>query len=314
MSCDFKNQWFSHPEWWFANDESIDELLVHKYGHLLDEVAFDDAILAILTWDQLARHYYRKELANHIILYFLQKAIALTKGNLCQDYLDSLSPCEFTFYLMPLRHGGSVKDILRVLELSWNKLLKCEETKDECGVLHLKRFLTATYDRMNVEKQRDLLIKQNYIKGKSIINNNTNIGNFEKCKNENGRFILSLSGGVDSMVCSWMLKKLFGDKRIIAVMINYGNRETCDSEVSFVKEWCEKIGITLYVRNLHEINRPTCMKFAMREIYESYTRNVRYECYKNVWEMEFGKGIPTVIMGHNKNYRRDVLLTTISAA
>jgi len=320
----FKNEYLSHPEWWFAKNDEIDDLLAQKFGYLLDKIVFNDDLLAVLVWDQLARHFYRTEYAHHIILYFLQKAIDIVRKNMDIVFLQNLTNCEFTFFLMPLRHGGCVKDVMRVLELSWQRLHKCENESDKDGVIHIKRFLTATYQRMDVKCQRDLLkkYKVSEVEELNVAEiKSRDIGKFESCNLKSGRFILSLSGGVDSMVCSWMLRKMFNQTKIVAVMIDYGNRQTCDAEVSFVTNWCTKLGITLYVRHIQEINRPTCMKFGMREIYETYTRNVRYECYKSVWDLEFGPvgeckyiydDIPTVIMGHNKNDTFENIMTNMT--
>ena len=100
---------------------------------------------------------------------------------------------------------------------------------------------------------------------------------------------VSLSGGVDSMVCSWLLSNMYPG-RVTAIHVNYNNRSTSDEETRFVLWWCRKIGIPCYVRKLHEIKREPCMAHGLRSTYESYTRKVRFHCYKeDITKMIFWK-------------------------
>ena len=48
-------------------------------------------------------------------------------------------------------------------------------------------------------------------------------------------YIISLSGGVDSMVTSYIMKK--NGYNIKAVHISYMNRPECNLEIEFLKEW-----------------------------------------------------------------------------
>jgi tRNA(Ile)-lysidine synthetase-like protein len=112
-----------------------------------------------------------------------------------------------------------------------------------------------------------------------------------------------LSGGVDSIVCCWCLVNTF--KNITALHINYNNRKTSDEEERFVRWWCGKIGIKCYVRKISEIKRDACMKYGLRDVYETYTRNVRYSCYK-----QFGDSV--IILGHNKDDILENLFTNIA--
>ena len=61
--------------------------------------------------------------------------------------------------------------------------------------------------------------------------------------------IVSLSGGVDSMVLTVLLKYL--NRRVICVHINYNNRPESNEEARFLEEWCKYINIEFI---LHEIN------------------------------------------------------------
>jgi tRNA(Ile)-lysidine synthase TilS/MesJ len=70
--------------------------------------------------------------------------------------------------------------------------------------------------------------------------------------------ILGLSGGVDSMVCTYLLKVI--GHPFQAVHINYANRPECPQEVDLLRYWCNLLSIPLIVRTIDEINRPRCME------------------------------------------------------
>jgi len=128
--------------------------------------------------------------------------------------------------------------------------------------------------------------------------------------------IVSLSGGIDSMVVMHHLLSLYPNKKIVAVHINYNNRQDENiKEIMFLKHVCLKIGIKLYVRTLHEITRKNCMKFDLRNTYETYTRNVRYSTYIAVWELEKNQNdnsYPFIVLGHNKDDCIENIFTNMS--
>jgi len=126
--------------------------------------------------------------------------------------------------------------------------------------------------------------------------------NMNKIKNE--IYILSISGGVDSIICSYILK--MHSINFVCVHINYNNREESEKEEEFVKFWCKILGIKLYVRKIHEISRLKCMKYGLRELYETYTKDVRFHTYTKIMEN------PHVILGHNKDDCFENILTNIS--
>ena len=59
-------------------------------------------------------------------------------------------------------------------------------------------------------------------------------------------------------------------------------------EKEFVKDYCNKLHIPFYVRDITELNRSTLKD---RAFYEQYTKNIRYDCYKNLGDI--------IILGHN---------------
>jgi tRNA(Ile)-lysidine synthase TilS/MesJ/uncharacterized protein (DUF924 family) len=116
--------------------------------------------------------------------------------------------------------------------------------------------------------------------------------------------LVSLSGGVDSMLCSYILYLL--KVEFACVHINYMNRAECLEEERFLRYWCEQvIRVPLYVRQIREINRPRCMANGFRDLYESYTHNVRFDTYVNVGEF--------IMLGHNQDDTVENTLTNLAA-
>ena len=115
----------------------------------------------------------------------------------------------------------------------------------------------------------------------------------EFCKRlENKKVLVSLSGGVDSMVLITILHWL--DFPIVAAHINYNNRNETSIEQKFLEEWCEYNGIKLYIKNINEIKRST----TKRSDYETITKNMRLDFYKEIIRNE---NIDYVLLAHHKD-------------
>lgn len=276
----FIDEWRENPKWWFAGVK-YDSHIVEKFGHLLDTNIDRLSLESILIYDQLPRHIFRNMQCNHIIEFFLQKAIAITQKLKIWEISDD----EFaiTFSLMPLRHSNISELVNKAIEIAWSK--------------RLTRFLKACYERCPligpqlyspslVEIVFDKAILSYNPKSEIDIDNSFGIKTSKK-------IIISISGGVDSMVASYMLRK----NVVAAVHINYCNRDTSFMESNFVRWWCNKLKIPLYVRDIVEIKRKQCMDCGLRETYEKYTKKVRFACYKNAL-CDFPDSV--IVLGHNK--------------
>lgn len=323
-----QDAWFQHPEWWFAPDGAYDTIITASFAHFLDIDSSqhnDDlpAIDRILIYDQLPRHVYRKQYASHVIAYFLQKALQVANSLFARD-MDQYSDEQLCFALLPFRHANDFDLITNlVLPRVWNRICKTQ-TKSRM----LQRFIKATYQRMPIIAFPFSYQCSNRSPIPSIpaviYNNFRDILAFcpngqplrPECKfifdhdfHTDGTVILSLSGGVDSMVASWILKNM--QIKIVAVHINYANRQTSDREAAFVMDWCTRyLDIPCHVRRLSEIQRAPCMAHGLRDVYESYTRNVRYQCYKDI-SSQYAFD-PLVVLGHNKDDRLENIFTNIA--
>ena len=107
------------------------------------------------------------------------------------------------------------------------------------------------------------------------------------------KIYVSVSGGVDSMVCLYLLYmyKINHSElnlEIGAISINYNNRTEQHIELFMVSKFCEYLGIKYYVREITELVRT---RDSDRELYESITRQIRFDAYKKM-------NCP-IILGHN---------------
>ena len=113
------------------------------------------------------------------------------------------------------------------------------------------------------------------------------------CKKlSNKKVLVSLSGGVDSMVLITILHWL--DYDVVAGHINYNNREETPIEQEFLENWCSYNNIKLYVKNINEIKRDN----TKRSDYELITKNMRLDFYKDIISKE---NIDYVLLAHHKD-------------
>lgn len=234
----------------------------------------------ILRYDQLPRHLFRGTQSNHIIEYFLQNAL------LYADTVDhkDLTPVQLVFALLPWRHSKDPTLVAQATCIAWKS--------DPSNPL-IQRFLKSSYKKFPL-KGADHVVTPCTSFDRSILKYDPGATAtpipFKYPETCHSRYVISLSGGVDSMVCSWKLR----DGIMAAVHINYGNRPTSDEEAGFVSWWCGIIGIPLFVRKISEIQRAPCKEHGLRETYEEYTRQVRYHCYKERKPFD-------ILLGHNKD-------------
>jgi tRNA(Ile)-lysidine synthetase-like protein len=257
-------------------------------------------------------------------------------------YKNLLNAEEFAFVMLPLRHSNDFENIKYVMSETWEKIELCE---DEIEIQNYKKFIKATYERA-IKQSTDIKEIKIYLERKEIDEEKEfNEDNFlleiakiadkyrhildEKCFDEikeictyldikqlnlkcikklrslrKDNYILSISGGVDSLVCSFILKK--HNINFKCVHINYNNRKESIDEENFVIEWCKLLNINLYVRRIEEINRNQCMKHNLRELYENYTRDVRYNTYLKT-------EINNIILGHNQDDCFENIITNITS-
>lgn len=112
--------------------------------------------------------------------------------------------------------------------------------------------------------------------------------------------IVSLSGGVDSMVASYLLSSLrhSHDLELVCVHLNYNNRPETSKEAEFIHLWCQLLRIPLVFHNITELRRPHGGNSG-REEYERLTRDIRFAQYKKVYESYSDTNVIGVLLGHH---------------
>ena len=128
-------------------------------------------------------------------------------------------------------------------------------------------------------------ILQNYSKIEQLTEN------FSSLEFNEDSYCISLSGGVDSMVLLDILHKR--GKRIIAIHINYNNREETKLEQQFLCDYCKNRNITLFCHSF-DITRGSIK----RSDYESFTKKTKFDIYKSTLK---SYGLKYVILAHHKD-------------
>lgn len=125
---------------------------------------------------------------------------------------------------------------------------------------------------------------------------------------------ISISGGVDSMVTTFVLAlmaKKLGTFSLQAVHLNYLNRQVSTDEANFVVWYCNQLNIPIFLRTIHEIQRGDSKRVreknsedardnssGNRDFYETLTRKIRFDMYDKLPKSE-GQKHSYVVLGHN---------------
>lgn len=343
--------WFNSDTIWFDSTEYDDLVIANKYENLF-LIDFDKNTLVsniyygvgyIILYDQISRHIKRAR--NYPDEYIGEKLEKLLEfiHEFYQTNCNKLNGYDFCFALLPLRHTKDFTNTMYVIDETWAKIFDLGETIGDENLKKIyKRFLKASYDNApngkiyEITNQPNQQVPDNNFNIETFINeysdildtschnykvksesdilelNDLMVKNIFRIKNNlPNNLIVSISGGIDSMVLSWILNILKINYQM--VHINYANRDIiCEREKLMLYEWAKYLNVKLYIRDINEINRNKCMGVDLREMYETYTRDKRYESYidvakENNWEdNSWG-----VLMGHNHDDCFENIFTNI---
>ena len=296
--------WFANEQLWFNCSKEDDLMIKETYLDLLLGDIIKPSIESIILYDQIPRHIYRGDKIK--INYYLN--IALKHVEIILPDIEKYNPKEKCFILLPLRHTFDKGNIMKCLEYidKWQK---------ECENPIYNRFYQASIiSLVKINSSRETLFKFDELKNYSGILDpeSTKQINFKYDKSiydteiykefsrninvlsSDKNIVVSISGGVDSMVCSFLLYYycLKNKNNIIGASINYANRPEQFLEMEMVNYWLSLLKIEHHVKVIDEINR---VRDKTREFYEKITRDIRFELYKKLCY----DGI--VILGHNKD-------------
>jgi tRNA(Ile)-lysidine synthetase-like protein len=115
--------------------------------------------------------------------------------------------------------------------------------------------------------------------------------NFSELEFNESVYCISLSGGVDSMVLLDILHKR--EKQIIAIHVNYNNREESKLEENFLREYCQEREITFICLSF-DITRGSIK----RSEYETMTKKVKFEFYRKIMN---DYGLDCILLAHHKD-------------
>ena len=295
-----KNIWFKSSK---QNDERIKKDL-NKFLPDLDnlEISFDriSLIEGIILTDQVARHIHRndenliKQYGNHAIFY-------------AQEFLKYYVPennFELLFVCLPLRHYPNENRINIVFDVYDSYLNKYPQ--EICYVSNLKKTTEKRYKlflRNNKQFITDIKgnISDKYILDKNSTNNmifdlNKLINSCEykhfSSKLVNEKFLLSLSGGIDSIVLLLLLLGIRKEKNIHfeAFHLNYHKRNESNAEEQYLKRLCVTNNIPFHIRQINNCDNNLNLNW------ENATRIQRFEHYKQILEQ---RDLSMVVLGHH---------------
>lgn len=304
-------------KFWFPNDKYQDYWFQGKVNHKLNQIikdqfsdplekaenglleckTIDDMLSHIILFDQLTRSIYLDDRNRN-----LDKALKLSLQLL--DKINDFPPNKAVFVLLPLRHAKDYSLYLKLIDviqkydhkdnIIWSRFVK--RTYLDCPLNIILDDVEDDISKLDISKWKDVIDEQYYESFKDSDDRNLlknplckTIRKFledNKCK----KVIVSLSGGVDSMVIACCCVKL--GYNIVCLHINYKNREESNREHEFLKLWTKLHGIPLYSITIEHIKRGKID----RNLYEESTRNIRYGFYQEMLKKLGGNGI---FLGHH---------------
>jgi tRNA(Ile)-lysidine synthetase-like protein len=316
MSTTIIDFWRAHPHFWIpvspaekavADQEIYRQFWCYNYTK-------ENYIGQIIYHDQFVRHFQRLLGSTVITEYDVENARhqAITQVCLHFDELKKADEVELVFACMPYKHTQRYDFIFTFIHNTW---LPAQHGKTIVDFPHLHKFYMDTYTKAYThEKIREsitvaptaiasydaALIADYYPAAYASQDNASWLAQipvacdpcFKYVKTLTTPLIVSLSGGVDSMVMLAALKQMFRNN-VVATHIIYGNRAIAEQEYNFIASYCKKLSVPLYVYRIPWLRRGA----VDRDYYESQTRSMRFAVYKAVAEL-CGYVESQVCLGH----------------
>lgn len=303
--------WKANRAYWItppSKQNEVDTLITNQFINY--DWTEENLIGKIIYLDQFTRHFQRlgriteARVETERIL-----ATDLIKHNM--DSLKNFDEVEIIFALMPFKHLKQYDFIFDYLHNTW-----LPEHHSGCAGLtlfpDLQKFYIDTYKKaFTLDTVKANLITEHILEpyDSSLICDyypelyTSSVWDIVRAdenkllpflKNDK-KVIVSLSGGVDSMVMLTLLKYI-NDDDVCAVHIIYGNRKESEHEYRLLAEFCNKLQVPLFVYRIKWLRRGE----VDRQFYEDMTRNLRFATYQAASSV-FGAKEPCVMMGHIKD-------------
>jgi tRNA(Ile)-lysidine synthetase-like protein len=279
------------------------------------------AVALIVVVDQFSRHIFRhlelpgdddrRRVADSKAL---ELAVELTSR---PGWDATLSIGEKVFALMPFRHNASVERLKYVMssidkngtELEWGvellsrfrkqTLRRLQTLEDQTAAMNADSILEReAFDADECDLMMNpLVVAVDAFLRKVVTNDNDD-------RTTAAPVAISLSGGVDSMVICKILAALDLPGGVIAIHIDYANRDESSEEALYVEGYCKKLAIKFHKRVIDEVTRGV----TDRSEYEIVSREARYDFYKHVMAETGCRG---VIFGHHQGDVQENVLSNI---
>lgn len=319
-------------DYWFSSTPSFDRIVKEKWGDALsaslrDEPPPIDAHREVLfahvvLWDQVARHCARLDDIS-VVEEANRRALPLSRALL--DRIDDWPTVKQSFALMPLRHTFEPDALEECLEYA--ERWKRREGADAAAWRRFENAALRALLRVNTQRleqasssNTDWRAYTNVIEPDSTCEDveeawqsrfekgTASLAAYKKIRlflrnNPGKHFVVSVSGGVDSMLLLFLLCRLGGS--VTAAHVDYRNRPESCVEADFVQAYCAWLKVPLFRRDLVEIRRNSATD---REDYERLTRETRFELYRRA---SGGDDETYALLGHNRNDCWENLFTNI---
>jgi len=292
MSTRVRDYWLSHPEYWIASGVRQYEADQAIYATFKDyDFTQEDNFGIVVYLDQFLRHFSRVEPFSETTIQTAREEAAEIVRNFTTDHIKSVSEQELVWYLMPWKHLTQWEPLFQTIHVWLN-----DRSITEYPLLN-KFFMDSYRKAYTASTVADNLVLATtsapynpaaicesypalYAAATTPETLRTwrelpfNTSSLTETLSANEPMTISLSGGVDSMLMAALLKRKGAD--VIAAHIVYGNRKESVDERDFITNYCQKLGIPLYIYTVEWLRRET----TDRAFYEEMTRSLRFSVYK----------------------------------
>ena len=313
-----KNMWFSHKE-----------IVYFPTIHLIYEDCKNINIALLLHYDQIFRHpckLINEEDKPKAFNFATKLAFKIIQNGQYREMDD----CEKVFTLLSIRHNDNITFKQISLEMAFEELNKEENTDKNiwirfinASIIDINKLKNSLGHKKEILQNIDTIIDFEYLKVKFkdilekpiqvpssfnmsktheiLVHNVERI--IKRCENTK-RIAVSISGGVDSMVLSYITAIVAKNMHInlILIHIKYNNRACCDKEIELLRYWASYLQVDLYIRDIDEIQRQRDTR--IRTMYEDVTREIRFSFYKYF-------DCP-VMLGHNRDDTFENMFSNLS--
>jgi tRNA(Ile)-lysidine synthetase-like protein len=303
--------WKAHRSFWItppSKHGEVDALITERFWGY--DIGGENLVGRVIYYDQFMRHFQRAGRCSEEEVGCRRRlVITLVKERV--NELRGMDEVEVMYALMPFKHLKEYDFIFTYLHGTW---LVGRGPVSNYPDLH--RFYMDTYKKAYTDERVAAEILQEHPVGlhyRSVWICDFYPGEYgsaswaadaaQACLSEpafatlrgrlrglNGPLVVSLSGGVDSMVLLALLRWTGAD--VCAVHVVYGNRAESEEEYMFLARYCATLDVPFYVYRIPWLRRGA----VDRQFYEDMTRQLRFATYRAVGSII---GVDTsVILGH----------------